>query len=73
MIGYRESCKTMQRRNIKWEGVRIFNSLPAHVKTFQGTKEQFKILLDKFLETIPDQPQTNVWIPGAKDCYGNPS
>ena len=55
------------------EGVRIFNSLPEDLKTWSGKPEEFKEKLDKFLECIPDQPQTESLIPGGKDLYGAPS
>ena len=67
------STRTLQKSSLKIEGVKIFNALPNEIKTFKGTKDQFKVVLDKFLEEIPDQPRTESLIPGSKDLQGTPS
>ena len=61
------SAKTLQRKSLNYEGVRLFNSLPEDVRTFKGSKENFKVLLDAFLEIVPDQPETET----EKPCVTN--
>ena len=40
------------------QGARLFNSLPRYIRNLSGcSKEHFKRNLDKFLATIPDEPQ----------------
>ena len=73
IIGTIESCKTLQKRSLRWEGVKIFNSLPNELKTWKGTPDTFKKLLDSYLTTLPDQPLTPSLSPGAETVYGIPS
>ena len=58
---------------MNWEGVRLFNSLPQTLKTFRGSKEAFKVNLDRYLGLIPDQPETEDMKPGGRDIFGNAS
>ena len=51
--------RTIKSRHIKYEGARLFNSLPRYIREFDGNHESFKYLLDKFLWTIPDCPILN--------------
>ena len=49
-------------------GAKLFNSLPKEVRNFKnGSVEDFKILLDAFLTTIPDEPRCPGMTPGATD------
>ena len=73
IIGPEGHFRTLQRNSIKWEGVRIFNSLPDDFKTFKGSKEGAKNILDKFLQVIPDQPEHPGMVPGGRTMYGLPS
>ena len=73
VIGPEGHFRTLQRNSINWEGVRIFNSLPEDFKTFKGTKEAAKNILDKFLQLIPDQPEHPGMLPGGRTMYGTPS
>ena len=41
------------------EGPLLFNCLPTKIRNFYGKKEEFKKLLDNFLECIPDEPVLN--------------
>ena len=73
LYGKSERCKTLQKRSLKVEGVKIFNSLPQDIKTFSGSLDQFKSKLDDYLETLPDQPQTESLTPSAMTVYQKPS
>ena len=49
--------KALLAASLGFEGPRIFNSLPKHVRNTTGcTVEKFKTSLDKFLATLPDEP-----------------
>ena len=65
IVGPEGRVRTLHKNSICWEGVRIFNSLPASLRTWNGTKEKFKIMLDKYLELLPDQPETDDLKPGG--------
>ena len=66
-------ARTLQRFSLKWEGVRIYNSLPLVIRKWTGSKQSFKNLLDKFLEAIPDQPEVGHEKPGGRTLVGEPS
>ena len=44
--------------------------LPIEVRTYQGSLENFKSLLDSYISQCPDQPATEDLKPEAKDIYG---
>ena len=48
--------RTLQEKHIKFEGSRLFNSLPRILREFSGSLKSFKYLLDEFLWKIPDCP-----------------
>ena len=73
LVGSSKKLKTVQRRSITYEGVRLFNCLPVEVRLFSGKQSMFKSLLDKFLTEIPDCPETDNLVPAAKDCRGRSS
>ena len=73
VIGKPGHARTLQRFSIKWEGVRLFNSIPIYLRKWTGTKETFKNMLDKFLENIPDQPEVDGYKPGGKTLTGEVS
>ena len=37
---------------------------------FSGSKDQFKVALDLYLETIPDEPETEDRKPGGRTEFG---
>ena len=69
----RGTCKTyigLMERSLKYEGSKLFNSMPIYIRNLSGSKEQFKYNLDKLLSCIPDQPATRDMVPHAltEDC-----
>ena len=46
---------------------------PPQLRNFSGKIENFKLMLDSYLELVPDQPQTKTLIPSATDYNGKPS
>ena len=72
-FGSKGRARTLQKFSLKWEGVRLFNSLPKNIRTFKGSKEAFKNILDTFLSNIPDQPETTQDKPGGRTLLGDSS
>ena len=54
----RNPAQSFQENAITVFGPRLYNSLPKYLIDIESVKtEKFKFELDKFLETIPDQPK----------------
>ena len=48
----------LREASLSVRGPRLFNSLPKHLRDMRNcTKDAFKSALDKYLQTIPDEPQ----------------
>ena len=73
LAGVQEGVKARMLRGMRFEGVKIFNSLPITLRTWTGTKDSFKKGLDLYLAMIPDCPITETLIPDCKDCHDRPS
>ena len=65
--------KSMRRKSIQYEGVKLLNVLPTELRNFTGKLDDFKQLLDNFLENVPDEPWTDALHPGAQDYDGKSS
>ena len=50
------TVRNMRQSSLAVHGGGIFNMLPANIRNFIGTLEEFKNVLDTFLESIPDTP-----------------
>ena len=64
--GSKGIIQTLQKNDLNWEGVKIFNCLPLELRSFKGTSNAFKNKLDCFLELIPDQPEVDSIKSGAR-------
>ena len=54
----RNPAQSLQENAITVFGPRLYNSLPEYLRDIERVKtEKFEFELDKFLDTIPDQPQ----------------
>ena len=54
----RNPAQSLQENVITVFGPRLYNSLPKYLRDIESVKtERFKFELDKFLDTIPDQPK----------------
>ena len=54
----RNKAQSLQENAITVFGPRLYNSLPKYRRDIESVKtEKFKFELDKFLDTIPDQPK----------------
>ena len=52
-------------------GPKLFNCLPAKIRNLKNVSlAYFKMALDKFLETVPDQPKIDGLTPGTQDLSG---
>ena len=56
MTGCKMKIQTLRERSIYIAGARIFNAMPRVIREFKGEFNQFKIIVDKYLATIPDCP-----------------
>ena len=66
----RNPAQSLQENAITIFGPRLYNSLPKYLRDFESVKtEKFKFELDKFLDTIPDQPK----IPNYVSASGSDS
>ena len=73
LFGKCKKYKTLQKRSLKIEGAKIFNSIPEEIRLFTGKLDLFKSKLDTYLEKLPDQPQTESLTPEAMTIYRIPS
>ena len=54
----RNPAQSLQENAITVFVLRLYNSLPKYLRDIENVKtEKFKFELDKFLDTIPDQPK----------------
>ena len=61
----RPKIDNMREASLPIHGARLFNALPIAVRNLSGISvKKFKKALDKFLCTVPDEPQ----IPGLTSC-----
>ena len=59
--------KSLREQSFKVHGGRLFNSIPKNIRNMSGNLEDFKELLDKYLQTIPDEPKVESYTPSACD------
>ena len=68
------SVQSLREQSFQINGAQLFNCLPIYVRNMRNCSIlDFKMKLDKYLETIPDEPQTNSMIPSACDNMARPS
>ena len=53
----RNPAQSLQENAITVFGPRLYNSLPKYLRDIESVTEKFKFELDKFLDTIHDQPK----------------
>ena len=66
--------RTIREQTFQVHGPRLFNCLPAYIRNTTKALEEFKMKLDKFLETMPDEPRMDGLTPGActDTCWTRP-
>ena len=67
------AIRTKLQNSILHQGVKIFNSLPQHIRDIPADLPTFKKELDSFLKSVPDQPAIPGFVPGSRDLWGKPS
>ena len=67
------AIRTKIQNSILHHGVKVFNSLPQHIRDIPADLDEFKKELDNFLKSVPDQPSVPGFVPGSRDLWGNPS
>ena len=61
----RKYIQTLRESCFQTNGPRLFNCLPKRIREIRRDLEYFKIELDKFLSSVPDQPKLGRLIPTA--------
>ena len=68
------SVQTMKFQTFQVHGPKLFNSIPAYLRNMTNcTVEEFKTKLDKFLETVPDEPSVRGLTPAGRSDDACPS
>ena len=64
------SIRRLREQSFQVSGPRLFNSLPPSLRKITKVPvDDFKFHLDKYLETIPDEPRTEGLTPSACDLF----
>ena len=62
----KQSVKTLREQTFQVHGPQLFNALPKNIRnTTKCSVDDFKMKLDKFLESVPDEPNVGGLTPGA--------
>ena len=68
----RAAVQSIREQTFQVNGPQLFNSLPAEIRNLtKCTLEDFKMSLDKHLETVPDEPRVRGLTPGGCDTRGS--
>ena len=67
------SVKTKLTDSLFCHGIKLYNCLPLPLREYNGTLNEFKIHLDRFLKKLPDQPEVPGLTPETVDIFGQPS
>ena len=60
------SVQTLRNQSFQVSGPRLFNSMPKAIRNMKKCSlEDFKVTLDSFLKTVPDEPKTEALTPRA--------
>ena len=70
LSGTRMAIRSLKDRGFMVEAPRIFNSLPDHIRSFEGSPMALKGRLDAVLQGIPDTPLSDSRVSFATDDHG---
>ena len=60
----------MREASFQVHGAKLFNSLPIYIRNLKKVSvEEFKSKLDYYLESIPDEPHLNGYVPTTCDQF----
>ena len=63
-----KGVQALREKSFQIHGAKLFNALPKNLRNSNVNNiEDFKSLLDKYLESIPDEPKVGDYIPSACD------
>ena len=65
--GGRAAVHSLQEQTFQINGARLFNILPKNIRNTKYSQDEFKMALDQFLATLPDQPRMGGLVPEALD------
>ena len=67
--------QTIREISVQVNGAKIFNSLPKSIRNMKRLSiDEFKFSLDKYLETLPDEPKLPNYTPATcNQLTANPS
>ena len=61
----RRYTQTLRESSFQTNGARLFNCIPKKIREIKIDQEYFKIELDKFLSSVPDDPKLGSLVPTA--------
>ena len=62
----RSSVQTIRAQSFQVSGPRLFKAMPKQIRNIKNSSlDEFKILLDTYLEKVPDEPKTPSLTPRA--------
>ena len=61
----RKAIQTLREQSFQIDGTRLFNCLPKKIRNIKRDQDIFKVELDNFLSSIPDQPRVGSLVPEA--------
>ena len=61
----RMAIQTLREQSFQVNGARLFNCIPLKIRSIKQDQDLFKLELDKFLSSIPDQPRLGSLVPEA--------
>ena len=65
----RQAIQTLKEPSFQVSGPNLFNSLPKKIRNMNKcTQDEFKLELDKYLQTLPDQPKIDGLSKTHKSC-----
>ena len=65
--GGRAAVHSLREQTFHISGARLFNILPKNIRNTKYSQDEFKMALDQFLATLPDQPRMGGLVPEALD------
>ena len=71
LSGTRRAIQSLREYSLSCEGPRLYNCVPAHLRSLEVSFETFKAGVDRWLQGVPDLPWTQFRYHPAKDLNGS--
>ena len=66
--GSKGVVQNLREKSFQVHGAKLFNILPKKIRNSKSNDvEEFKTLLDNFLQSIPDEPKVGEYVPSSCD------